>query len=186
MMRDQVKWIVELIVKTLLDTWIRPLIVAIALAVVEMARRTFPWLNAYQWAWGAISILLATASLFLFRRKPSNHQIPYFGLFGSASSRRRRDVFEEPLPSGGALWRITVPAYKSAKDCLESDEIEAHTPPYCKHCGTELEEEQGLFQRHTWHCVGCGTTMRGKRSFRTEAQRAVKIARRRIRDQKEP
>ncbi|ETA68028.1 hypothetical protein MettiDRAFT_1475 [Methanolobus tindarius DSM 2278] len=82
----------------------------------------------------------------------------------------------------GVLWDIRVP--KGIDSFLVSsktvDRIDVKLPPKCPLCKTELEQTRSFIKGYKWKCVSCGFTKRNNDIWHKEAERAKKIAKRKL------
>lgn len=78
------------------------------------------------------------------------------------------------------IWDVLAPEkgwYDSHSEYLAriQDDLSVVSAPKCPKCGVELEQKKNFFPGYTWHCIGCGYTIKNKDSFITESIRATKL-----------
>jgi len=86
----------------------------------------------------------------------------------------------------GVKWIIEEPIYsiRTYKRDIHIDSIEAQTPARCPKCETELEEKVNFFGRYVWTCILCHFKKSNKENMYKEAERATRIAKRQLEQQK--
>lgn len=86
----------------------------------------------------------------------------------------------------GVVWKVPAPDYDPCSAELgrireiEPSSVEANPVPRCPTCKTELEELASFWGGFVWKCARCGFKKKSRDSFQTQAERASKIARRKL------
>jgi ribosomal protein L37AE/L43A len=83
----------------------------------------------------------------------------------------------------GVVWKIKLAVRSIRSENIRLSDIEVGTPPRCPKCKTEIEQKHVLFGRYLWYCINCSFKKRSGESYYIEADRAEKIARRKVEEE---
>ena len=85
------------------------------------------------------------------------------------------------------LWKakIAIDSSRVTSESVTPDDVTVDTPPRCPKCKTEIEEQHVLIGGYLWKCINCSFKKRNKDSYYTEANRAEKIAKRKVEEELE-
>lgn len=186
--------IINKVITKIIDNFVFPLIVVIFLpTVVSVVSKFYTgnWFNyaksiprIYRIMFITIFCLWLLASI-IYRRKKLVDELNSDSFIGFYVIPAYGWIKVGEIQYADLLWNIKVPAPSpwSDSESINTNRVEADTPPRCPKCKTEIEQSSSFWGGYIWQCVACGYRKKSKGSYYKEAKRVKKIAKRELEKQ---